>query len=212
MIKHLVFDFGGVFLDLDGVHSGIPLMLAKLFALPLEAAQDLWYANRIPLATGKETPTEFLLRMSRKLTLDLDVPASLKLWEKSNFISRDRIDWDLVASLEKLGRTYHLHLLTDQIRLENGSSAWMAEIDRHFQTILRSYEQGFCKPDPAAFQNLLTKIQATTEPDTVVFIDDSEKNIQAARELGIHSILYRFRDHAPLQKALAQLGITQIIP
>lgn len=209
MIKHIVFDFGGVFLDLDGVHSGIPLMLAEMFELPLTEARDLWYSNRIPLATGTETPTEFLLRMKQKLQLNFDVATSLKFWEKSNFITRERIDWDLVTWLEKLGKTCQLHLLTDQIKLDNGASAWMPEIDHHFQTILRSYEQGFCKPDPAAFQNLLTKIQAIEEPNTVVFIDDVEKNVQAARELGINSILYHFKDHAGLKKALVQLKITE---
>jgi HAD superfamily hydrolase (TIGR01509 family) len=48
---------------------------------------------------------------------------------------------------------------------------------------------------------MLKKISADTQPETVVFIDDNQKNIEAAEEVGIHGILYTYKDHAHLKKS-----------
>ena len=46
----------------------------------------------------------------------------------------------------------------------------------------------FCKPQPEAFQHAL-KLLGNPDPTRCVLIDDSLRNINAARELGFHTIL-----------------------
>lgn len=201
MIKHIVFDFGGVILDLDGVHTGYPDNLAVIFDIPIPKAVELWNENKTNVMTGKETPKQFLARMKAEHTFDFDVESGIQYWEEQNIIDRSRIDWELIDLIKKLRSTYKIHMLTDQIQLQNGASAWIDQVDEHFDTILRSYEQGLRKPFPESYKNLLEKIEAVDEPESVVFIDDNEANIDAAQETGIQGILYRFKEH----KLLASL-------
>lgn len=51
-----------------------------------------------------------------------------------------------------------------------------------------SWQTGFVKPDPQAFQLILSDNQL--EPDECLYFDDSMNNVRAAQELGIHAYLY----------------------
>src|SRR5690606_23431252 len=143
MIKHIVFDFGGVILDLDGVHTGYPDDLALIFNLPIEETKKIWDTHKTSVMTGKETPKEFLARMKNELERVFDLEEGIAFWEKRNAITKERIDWDLIKMLESLKSSYQVHMLTDQIPLDNGAKAWIQDINQHFHTIFRSYEQGF---------------------------------------------------------------------
>ena len=52
-----------------------------------------------------------------------------------------------------------------------------------------SWETGFIKPDPRAFQNIL--IQHKLKPEDCLYFDDSNKNVEVARGLGIDAQEYR---------------------
>lgn len=208
MIKHIVFDFGGVILDLDGVHTGYPDNLAVIFKVPIERAVEIWNENKTQVITGKETPKEFLARMRAEKQFEFDIDEGISYWEDQNIIDRSRIDWELLEHIERLQRNYQIHMLTDQIQLKNGASAWIDTVDNRFHTVLRSYEQGYRKPFTEAYLNMLAKVGASNEAESVVFVDDNEANIKAARELGIHAILYRFQDHKTLTDSLQKLGVS----
>lgn len=55
--------------------------------------------------------------------------------------------------------------------------------------IIYSHEQGIAKPDPRIFA--LTCERLGVQPAEVVFLDDAECNVVAARELGLHAVLYQ---------------------
>ncbi len=205
MIKHIVFDFGGVILDLDGVHTGYPDDLAEIFDVPIETAKKIWEENKTLVMTGQESPRQFLERIKTARSLDFKVEEGIALWEMRNCITKDRIDWELVQFLGQLRNNYKVHMLTDQIQLDNGARKWKHEFERHFHTIFRSYEQGFRKPFKEAYENLLNTLD--TSADEVVFIDDSQANITTATEMGIHGILYTFKQHELLVKEFDTLEI-----
>jgi epoxide hydrolase-like predicted phosphatase len=54
--------------------------------------------------------------------------------------------------------------------------------------IVYSHEEGIAKPDPRIFK--LTWERLGVEPGEMVFLDDAEPSVIAARELGIHAILF----------------------
>lgn len=204
MIKHLVFDFGGVILDLDGVHTGYPDNLAVIFDIPVAEAKKLWDEHKTSVITGKETPKEFLARMKMEKGFSFDLEDGINYWEEKNVIAENRIDWKLLDLIKELQNNYQIHMLTDQIQLKNGASAWIDKVDNLFSTILRSYEQGYRKPFPESYKNLLQKIGAENEPNTVLFIDDNKENIEAAKAMGILGLLYQFKNHDSLQSFLNQ--------
>jgi len=61
-----------------------------------------------------------------------------------------------------------------------------------FDGVYYSWQTGFVKPSVDAFRHVLEKHQLS--PDECLFFDDSEKNIELARSLGIES--YIFDDNA----------------
>lgn len=109
-----------------------------------------------------------------------------------------------VALLESLhARGVPLYALTN----------WSAETFHHarerydflerFRGILVSGEERLKKPDPRIFQLLCARYGLI--PKHSVFIDDSEKNVRAARELGMHAV--HFRSAAELERELTDLGL-----
>lgn len=70
-----------------------------------------------------------------------------------------------------------------------------------FCPVLLSYRIGTEKPDPRAYHILLQKLNLP--PESVVFIDNTPENVEAAEKLGIHGIL--FTDAPSLRKSLKRL-------
>jgi putative hydrolase of the HAD superfamily len=58
--------------------------------------------------------------------------------------------------------------------------------------VLISCEIGADKPDPKAYQILLSELKLS--PEQCIFIDDKEENVQAAKKLGIESIQFESYD------------------
>lgn len=54
--------------------------------------------------------------------------------------------------------------------------------------ILYSHEIGLRKPDAAVYRFACTTLGI--EPDAIVFVDDRQENVRAAREAGMHAVLH----------------------
>jgi 2-haloacid dehalogenase len=67
-----------------------------------------------------------------------------------------------------------------------------------FDGLVVSGEEGMTKPDPAIFRLLLDRFGL--DPEATVFVDDSEANVAAARELGIDAV--RFTGPGQLRREL----------
>jgi len=64
-----------------------------------------------------------------------------------------------------------------------------------------SWQTGFVKPDPIAWQSLLT--ENNLKPEDCVYFDDQEKNLKAAESVGIKSFM--FTDENALETAVRGL-------
>jgi putative hydrolase of the HAD superfamily len=73
----------------------------------------------------------------------------------------------------------------------------------HFDAACFSHRTGYRKPDPAAYQLACAAVE--TPPERVLFIDDKERNVLAARKFGIHALV--FSDAATLGRELADMGL-----
>ncbi len=74
---------------------------------------------------------------------------------------------------------------------------------RWFDGALVSSQEGVAKPDPEIFRRLLDRFDLTAE--TTLLIDDAERNVAAARALGLRAI--RFRSPAQARRELEQAGL-----
>ena len=58
-----------------------------------------------------------------------------------------------------------------------------------FDPIIFSFESGYLKPHPKAFE---AAIRFTgVQPDRIIFVDDTFDNVAAARAAGMHSLLFK---------------------
>jgi putative hydrolase of the HAD superfamily len=60
-------------------------------------------------------------------------------------------------------------------------------LSAQFEGLFLSHETGQYKPDPDAFRTVMSTMNCA--PSQILFFDDSEKNVVAARELGIDARL-----------------------
>ena len=188
MIKHLIFDFGGVFLDLGGKNGKIHYNLEKVFDISEEKALELWKEHKEKLIVGSETPEEFLMRVGVVLGHPINVVEAHELWRQVNKMEKGSIDWDLVSYVESLKKNYKIHMLSNAIDLDASNAEWEHLIHKQFDNIYKSFGIGHKKPNKEAYLHVLEKINA--KPEECVFIDDLQVNINAANELGIKGILY----------------------
>ena len=203
MIKHLIFDFGGVFLYLEGENRAVHYNLHKLLNIPEEKAIELWKEHKEGLMIGTETPEQFLMRMGSYLGISINVDEAHEKWKQLNKMEKDKIDWVLVDYVESLKKNYKIHMLSNVIGLDSGVSDWINAINKNFDNIYKSFEIGHKKPNKEAYLHVLEKIKA--KPEECVFVDDIQKNVDAASDLGIGGILYT--DLEKLKKDFGTIGI-----
>ena len=186
-IKHLIFDFGGVFMDLGDDHSGNPANLAKILSISEAKAAEIWKENRGNLLEGKKTPREFLSRLNKNLGVLIDVEESFETWKKLDKLKKNQINWDLFDYVISLKKKYKIHMFTNTIDLSD-TSGWFNVIARHFDNVYKSFEIGYKKPSREAFLYVLERIDA--KPGECVFIDDFQENIDTASRVGLRTVLY----------------------
>lgn len=97
-----------------------------------------------------------------------------------------------------------------------GLTNWSAELFHHaipaapaigaLEGIVVSGEVGLAKPDPAIFE--LTVQRFGLDPARTVFVDDSPRNVEAARNFGLHAVL--FTTSQALRTELVELGILPV--
>ena len=98
--------------------------------------------------------------------------------------------------------------------LSNMGDTVLANIEREFDWLPRfdvlvwSFQHNMAKPEPAIYQ--LTLDRLGTQPEETLFIDDKQVNIDAARALGIVSILFTTVER--MREQLIELELGDALP
>jgi putative hydrolase of the HAD superfamily len=79
-------------------------------------------------------------------------------------------------------------IVTNNIREYGDTWRKQLDVDTLFDTVVDSCIEGVRKPDPAIYLTALERV-GVTDPSRVVFLDDFENNVVAARNLGLHGIV-----------------------
>ncbi len=147
---------------------------------------------------GKITEEDHWAAVMRRLRLPLTDADTVR----DEFFAGDVVDRELLDHLRDLRKTHKVGLI---------SNAWSGlrpyivkqKFEDAFDTMIISAEVGLIKPDPRIFQLALDKFGVS--PEESIFIDDFPPNVEAAREMGIHAILFAAHDQAvdEMEKMLA---------
>ncbi|MER6969894.1 HAD-IA family hydrolase [Nocardioides sp. NPDC000445] len=183
-IAHVVFDADGVLQHLPGGwHAAVAPLLGDRTEEILQAA----WAAEAPMLTGGDGDFRAVLA---GVLLEHGAAASAEevyvaAWGS---VQTDHETADVVRRVRAAG--YGAHLGTNQASHRSALMRTELGYDDLFDVSCYSYELGVAKPDPRFF--LLAAGRIGAEPHEILFIDDSVRNIVAARSVGMAALHWSF--------------------
>ncbi|MDZ4834076.1 MAG: HAD family phosphatase [Candidatus Melainabacteria bacterium] len=196
-IQLLAFDMGHVLIDFEwpSVCEGF----YRKAGLEREGfAPVLKHLGSLGYETGRVGTVEFLKELNTALNTDIDEAEFEILW---NATFRENLE--MSAMLKELKNSYWLYLLSNTNESHYSYIQREFDVARHFSELILSYEVGCTKPELAIYQEVISR--SGIAPGSCVFIDDLEDNISAAREVGLHAIL--FTTPAALKEDFRAIGV-----
>ena len=193
-IKNIVFDLGGVLVDLD-FKAAINGLQQAGFANVKEQLQTLHQGGIFQkFELGEMSADEFRTAIRENSTVELTDEEVDKLWNAMLLeIPREKLE--LILDLR--GK-YMVYLLSNTNSIhwdyvcKNAFNYRGFRVKDYFEETFLSYEMHLAKPDKAIFEKVLQ--DANLLPEETLFIDDSEANCKAAEEVGIHAHHYHIGD------------------
>jgi putative hydrolase of the HAD superfamily len=188
MIKNLIFDFGGVLTFID-----TPRAIERFKALGLKNAED--YLNSYKqtgifyqLENGDIDADTFVAELGKLCNREISYDEALDAW--MGFIVS--VQTEFLEYLQTLRGKYRLGVLSNTNPFLQGwarSSAFTSEgksLDDYFDDLYLSYLMKCSKPGEEIYLMMLH--DGNMLPHETLFVDDGEKNIDAARALGIKTL------------------------
>jgi putative hydrolase of the HAD superfamily len=186
-IKNIVFDLGGVIIELDITRS-----IQRFVELGIKNINEILdpYEQRgvfLELERGQIDLPAFRQALSQYAGKELSTKEVEYAW-MGFVVDVPQYKLDCILELKK---THKVCLLsnTNPVIYEWAQTAAFSEaglpITHYFDALYVSYKIGMTKPDPRIFEYMLTHgnmIAAET-----LFVDDGERNIAVARSLGIQT-------------------------
>ncbi len=200
-ITTLIFDLGNVVLTNDWHYDCHEKFQAysDYFDITYDDMERGWNAFWPQFSMGKITEDEFWNGFLKTASAKkIDINHAKELWRKYQKPIRNMFDL-----LRKLKQHYRLAALSTISREWLDYKKEKYNLDSYFEVIVSSGYSGVAKPDPKIYRIVLEKLNI--KPEECLFIDDSQKTLPPAEELGIKTILFSGR--LDLEKNLKEFGI-----
>lgn len=189
MVKNLLFDLGGVIMDIKRERC-----VAAFERLGMVNADSFLgeYSQKGPflkLEEGAITPSEFREEVRKLIARNVtDKEIDTAFCEFLIGIPLHRLE-----ALRQLRKSYNVYLLSNTNPIMWGSRIAEEfrqeglEIKDYFDGIVTSFEAKSIKPDRHIFEMVIEECGIL--PEETIFLDDSQKNLDAAAQLGFGTIL-----------------------
>ncbi len=185
-IHAVILDWGGVLEALPG-DTHIAEWERRLALDHGTLMRVLWGKAWRQLSSGAITEDDYVARVAEQLGFP-DAESGRHFMEE--FYAGDRFYPQVAAAVHALQSRYQVALLSnaspgqaDRARERHGF-----DIHVEFDVYVNSALVGLRKPDPEIFH--LTLEQLGIEPQQAIFVDDMLYNVDAARELDIHTVQF----------------------
>jgi HAD superfamily hydrolase (TIGR01509 family) len=184
--RAVIFDWGGVMEDLPREKD----VLAWERRLALEAGvlpEILWGETWRRLEVGAITDEDYARHVAERLDLP-DREAALHFLQE--FYTSDRLNPEVVDAARALRARYKVALLSNAFptQRETIREHHAIDVDAEFDVYVNSATVGLSKPDPGIFHLTLQRLDVA--PEHAIFLDDSLRNVDSAREIGLHAIQF----------------------
>ena len=188
-IEAIIFDFGGVILDIDYnltskafEHLGV----TDFYERYSQQNADSLFKN---LEEGKITEEEFFAAFRKSTGTILTDEQVRDAWNAMLLCYRPQA----LALVQQIKHKYKCYILsnTNSIHVKKFSEMYRQQLGTgsmrdHFKKVYYSHEIGHRKPGKEAYEWVIR--DNNLEPGHTLFIDDSVQNLVPARELGLQTI------------------------
>ena len=183
-IEVILFDLGGVLIKVDGVS---PMMKWIAETMTPDIFWKKWLASTAvrEFETGRIHHDHFARQLVDEMSLQIDPDVfltSFTNWPRGLFPGTeslfDRIPLDYTLAALSNSNSLHWPRMMDDMGLA-------AMFDHCFA----SHLIGKIKPDVEVFEHVVEALEC--KPDTILYVDDNQPNVDAARSLGIRAELTR---------------------
>ncbi len=189
-IKNIIFDLGGIFIEIHfpkTENAFKSLGVANWSQFYTQSSASALFEK---LETGKINPEEFYDGFRKESGVNLTDQQIRDAWNAMlGTFPPERLQW-----LQEVGRKYNIYLFSNTNRIHYiafqkifRESTGKQNFDDYFIKAHYSHELGLRKPYPSSYTKLL-EIEKL-KPDETLFIDDTAKNIEGAKEAGLQTIL-----------------------
>ena len=187
-IRNIIFDLGGIFLNIDFKKTE-----QAFKELGIEGFHSMFSQHHADnlfqlLETGRISPEEFHHSFVQKTGIDLSYTQVKDAWNALLLdFPVERLHW-----LNSISKRYNTYLFsnTNKIHYDAFSESFRQlmkeDFDTYFIKAYYSHDIGLRKPDPESFIYILK--EQNLNPSETLFIDDTQKNVEAAASLGLQTI------------------------
>jgi putative hydrolase of the HAD superfamily len=195
-IKAIIFDYGNVLCEPQPPED-IAAMAAEL-AQPIDKFGPIYWRDRASYDRAEMDAGEYWTRVAGR-HLEADQIAKLSDLDNKSWMHPRAATILWVAAMRGLGlRTALLSNLPASLRdVLESDAPWLPSFD------VKTYScaVGATKPDRKIYKHCLRGL--AVKPSEAVFLDDRQENVDAAKKLGIHAILFQTPEGAAMNLAAA---------
>lgn len=195
MIKVILFDVGGVYLD--GSFVDFVNKAHQLLGIDKNFYSDKEVVFNTGLHKGEITVEECFKKYFKRQINDNQMKKLINLWTNT---------WKLSDGMKelitKLKKNYRLAVLSnsDPLNSQNYTKkGWY----KYFDVLILSHELGIVKPQKKIYEIAVEKLNV--KPEECLLIDDQEDCLKPARKVGMATIL--FKSILQLKEELKKRGI-----
>ena len=182
-IQAIIFDIGGVLSEYHDFRAYFKW--EKQLGLEKGGLFKMLYENPVAqqATRGKATVAEVWEEVGRQVKLPPDELQKMQdeIW------AGYRWNTEFLDFVRSLKENYKTGVLSDAWSDAREGMGHIINEDL-FDVIMFSAEEGIQKPDPEIYRRALQRLDI--KPEETIFVDDREKNVEGARQIGMHAVLF----------------------
>lgn len=187
-IENIIFDFGGVIMDINIGRTLVAFNNLKIEGLNSDDIISGHKKFLLDLELGLITPSQFIDAIHAEYPAAKNVNEK-EIWDAWNALLLP-YDRGRIEMLEKINKKYRTYLLSNtnfphRVKFKEMYRKQFGEnFDDLFIQCFYSDEMHLRKPDLEIYKQVMESIRL--DPRKTLFIDDNEANITGARKYGLH--------------------------
>lgn len=197
-IKAIGFDYSGVIAGLPSTQFN--QKICSVLGITLAEYQSTYFRLNYLLNENNLKPKEFWKKFCEEMNMPEKYNTVIDFLDS---LSQHQIEVDMIELVDTLRAKGFLVGMLSNNTLETANQLRQNGIADHFDVMLISAEIGCSKPSPKAFELFIKELGVSV--DELIFIDDTEKSLSTATEVGYHPIL--FTGYKDLVDILKEYGV-----